>query len=158
MGRRALIPMAIVAVAAAVATACGGAGTPASEQAAAQPTAQSAAKLTIQHVQQGCHVWSNGSQQLATMQLTLAKGGSLELFNNDIDTHQLVQQGGPALDLGAPMAAAGGEKTLVFSEPGTYTFGTTVIEPAGEEEGAAAMDEGGDEVPDNVLQLVVRVA
>src|SRR5262245_45226167 len=69
--------------------------------AAAAPTA---AKLTIQHVQRGCHVWSNGTTTAVTMRLKLKPGQRLTVLDMDVDAHQLLQFAGPAhLRLGAPM-------------------------------------------------------
>lgn len=168
MRKGTLIPAVIAAAAiSAVAAACGGSGgtggQAAGQQTPAAPAAESAAKLAIQHVEPGCHLWSNGQQRLATMELTLAQGGTLTLFNNDVDTHELVQTSGPGLTLPTPMMT-GGQATLAFPTAGVFTFETQVVEEEGElvehgaaEEGEMAM-ESAEEEADHELRLVVRVA
>jgi hypothetical protein len=52
-------------------------------------------KLTIQHVQRGCHVWSNGKMTGAMMRLHLRPGQKLSIMDNDVDPHQVMELAGP---------------------------------------------------------------
>lgn len=63
-------------------------------------------KLTIQHVQRGCHVLSDGSRQAASMRLSLKPGPRLQLFDQDIDPHGLVQLAGLKLQIKGHMMMA----------------------------------------------------
>jgi hypothetical protein len=117
--------------------------------AAAVPAAR---KLTIQHVTNGCHVWSNGSTTAPTMRLALTPGGKLSILDQDVDAHQLVQLAGPArLHLGGPMMANHGT-SLVFARKGVYRFKTRTVEMPGMEMEAKTVG------PDNTLRLLVSVA
>ena len=132
-------------------SACGGSD----EQAAAPaPTAPDAAELTILHVQEGCHVWSDGQRQAATMRLALAEGGTLALVNNDIDAHRLVQVAGPEVALGSTMMMMSGKMAVVFSEPGLYRLRTETVEVEGMEEMMEVETEGAD----NELELEIAVS
>jgi hypothetical protein len=55
---------------------------------AAAPTVR---KLTIQHVQRGCHVWSNGTTTGPMMRLHMRPGQRLAILDEDVDPHQLLQ-------------------------------------------------------------------
>ena len=130
-------------------SACGG-----EEKAAAPaPTAPDSTKLTILHVQEGCHIWSDGERQEATMRLRLSEGGTLTLVNNDIDAHRLVQRAGPEVALGGTMMM-GGKTAVVFSEPGVYRLRTETVEVEGMEEMMEVETEG----PDNELELEIEVS
>lgn len=109
-------------------------------------------KLTIQHVQRGCHVWSNGKRTGAMMRLHLRRGQKLSIVDNDVDPHQMMELAGPTrLHMGGPMMMNHG-MTLAFMKKGVYRLGTRTVEMPG----------GGMEVktigPDNHLRLVVTVA
>jgi hypothetical protein len=109
-------------------------------------------KLTIQHVQRGCHVWSNGKTTGAMMRLHLRPGQKLSIMDNDVDPHQMMELAGPMhLHMGGPMMMNHGE-TIAFMKKGVYRLGTRTVEMPG----------GGMEVktigPDNHLRLVVTVA
>src|SRR5262245_25111229 len=109
------------------------------------------AKLMIQHVQKGCHVWSNGKTTGAMMRLHLAKGQRLTILDMDVDAHQMLQLGGPArLHMGGPMMM-NKSMTLTFSKAGVYHLGTKTVEMPG----AMEVKTTG---PDNTLRLVVAVA
>ena len=110
-------------------------------------------KLTIQHVQRGCHVWSNGKTMGAMMRLHLKPGQKLSIMDNDIDPHQMMELGGPMhMQMGGPMMMNHG-MTLSFMKKGVYRLGTKTVEMPG---------GGGMDVktigPDNHLRLVVTVA
>lgn len=109
-------------------------------------------KLTIQHVQKGCHVWSNGKTTAPAMRLQLKSGQKLSILDADVDAHQMVQLSGPMhVRMGGPMMMNHG-LTLAFPTKGVYRLGTKTVEMPG----------GGMDVktvgPDNHLRLVVTVA
>lgn len=109
-------------------------------------------KLTIQHRQQGCHVWSDGNTTGPMMRLHLKPGQKLSILDQDIDAHQMLQFAGPMhLRMGDPMVMNRG-MTIAFTKKGVYRLGTKTVEMSG----------GGMEVktvgPDNQLRLVVTVA
>lgn len=109
-------------------------------------------KLTIQHVQNGCHVWSDGETTSATMRLHLKPGQKLSILDQDVDPHQMMELAGPMhLRMGGPMMTSQG-MTLAFMKKGVYRLGTKTVEMKG----------GGMDVkttgPDNNLRLVVTVA
>ena len=111
------------------------------------------ARLMIVHVQKGCHLWSNGARQAATMSLKLRPGGTLTVSNVDVDMHQLVQLGGPKVWLPGPLMM-GVARTIHFTKPGVYRFKTKVVEVEGMDEMMTVETIG----PDNVLKLTVLVA
>ncbi len=109
-------------------------------------------KLTIQHTQKGCHVWSDGQKTGTMMQLHLKPGQKLSILDQDVDAHQLMEFAGPMhVRMGGPMMMNRG-MTLAFAKKGVYRLGTKTVE----------MKDGGMEVktvgPDNNLRLVVTVA
>src|SRR5512133_3656094 len=77
-------------------------------------------KLTIQHVQNGCHVWSDGHTTSAMMRLHLRPGQRLSILDQDVDPHQMMELSGPMhLRMGGPMMTSHG-MTLAFMKKGTY--------------------------------------
>lgn len=150
MKRTILVGALAAAAAVLFLSACGG-----SEEKAGVPAqaAQDSAKLTIVHVQKGCHIWSDGQKQAATMRLRVSEGGTLTVVNNDIDVHRLVQAAGPAMALGSPMMM-GAKMAVVFPEPGLYRLRTEVVEVEGMDEMMEVETEG----PDNELELQVEVS
>jgi len=115
--------------------------------------APAARKLTIQHVQRGCHVWSNGTTTAAMMRLQLKHGQRLSILNMDVDAHQMLQFAGPAhLRAGSPMMM-NHSVTLSFPKAGVYRLGTKTVEMPGR----MSMDVK-TIGPDNNLRLVVTVA
>ena len=114
-------------------------------------TQPATAALTIQHVEQGCHVWSNGRVTRSLMRVHLRAGQRLSLLDEDVDAHQLLELVGPApLRLGRPLVMSHGT-TITFAKPGTYRLGTKTVPMPG------AMDVK-TVGPDNTLRLVVMVA
>ncbi len=110
------------------------------------------AKLTIQHVLRGCHVWSNGKTTGAMMRLHLKVGQRLAILDQDVDAHQMLQFAGPMrLRMGGPMMMARGT-TITFAKKGIYRLGTKTVEMPG------GMMEVKTIGPDNKLRLVVTVA
>jgi len=116
----------------------------------ASATTTAADQLTIIHVQKGCHVWSDGSRQMAAVHLRMHTGQMLKVMNEDVDMHRMVLLSGPMMmRLGGPMAQ-GKTDTLTFTKPGTYVFGTKVSAMKG-------MPEAETIGPDNNLKLTVTV-
>jgi hypothetical protein len=114
-------------------------------------TVPAAAKLTIQHVQKGCHVWSNGTTAAAMMRLHLKPGQNLSIIDMDVDAHQMMEFAGPArLHMGGPMMMSN-SRTISFPAKGVYRIGTKTVET----QGAMDVKTIG---PDNKLRLVVTVA
>ena len=110
-------------------------------------------KLTIQHVQRGCHVWAHGTMTGPMMRLHLRLGQHLSVLDQDVDPHQMLEFAGPMrLHMGGPMMTSHGT-TIVFTKKGVYHLGTKTVEMPG---------MGGMDVktigPDNKLRLVVTVA
>ena len=113
--------------------------------------APTTAKLTIQHVQKGCHLWSNGKTSAAMMRLHLKVGQKLSILDMDVDPHQMMQFAGPAhLRMGGPMMM-NHRVTISFPKRGVYRLGTKTVEMPG---GMEVKTTG----PDNNLRLVVTVA
>ena len=109
-------------------------------------------KLTIQHVQKGCHVWSDGQTTGAMMRLHLRPGQRLSILDQDVDPHQMMELAGPMhLRMGGPMMSNHG-MTLAFMKKGVYRLGTKTVEMKG-----AGMDVKTTGA-DNNLRLVVTVA
>jgi hypothetical protein len=111
-------------------------------------------KLTIVHVQRGCHVWSNGKTTGAMMKLHLQLGQKLSVLDQDVDAHQMVELAGPMrLHLGGPMMTNHG-MTLRFTKLGVYRLGTKTVEMKGMAGGMDVKTIGSD----NKLRLMVTVA
>lgn len=106
-------------------------------------------KLTIQHVQKGCHVLSDGSRQVASMRLSLKPGARVQLLDQDIDPHGLVQLAGPKLQIKGHMMM-GERQTITFKQAGVYRLKTRVIE-------MGKMVNVKTIGPDNTLRLTVSV-
>ena len=117
---------------------------------APRPSAQPVS-LTIQHVQRGCHVWSNGKTTAARMHVYLKQGQTLSIMDMDVDAHRMMQFAGPMhLAMGGPMMTNHGMK-MTFMKKGIYRFGTRTVEMSG-------MTDVKTIGPDNKLRLVVTVA
>ena len=109
-------------------------------------------KLTIQHVQKGCHVWSDGKMTAAMMRIHLKPGQKLSILDNDVDAHQMMELAGPThMQMGGPMMMNHG-MTLAFAKKGVYQLGTKTVEMPGS--GMEVKTVG----PDHQLRLVVTVA
>ncbi len=121
--------------------------------AGAAASAPGHATLVIRHQTRGCHTWSvNGGAFRASQKITLARGASLTITNNDVMPHKLVLTKGPAVKLSGPanLAHMGATVTVTFGKAGVYRFTTK----PGEDYVAGIKTVG----PDNVLRLTVRVA
>ena len=109
-------------------------------------------KLMIQHVQRGCHVWSDGKTTAAMMRLHLRVGQKLSILDQDVDAHQMLQFAGPMhLRMGKPMMTNHG-MTLAFTKKGVYRLGTKTVEMPGMTMDVKTIG------PDNNLRLLVTVA
>ena len=137
MNRRTLTAVALTSVAA-----IGAAG------AAAAPASS---VLTIRHQMRGCHTWSfDGKTWAAARSVTLARGSTLKVVNNDVMSHLLVQLTGPKATIATPsMAHPGASATVRFTKTGVYTFRT--------KGGADYMKNVKTVGPDNRLTLQVTV-
>jgi hypothetical protein len=81
-------------------------------------------RLTIQHVQRGCHVWSNGKATGAMMRLHLERGQTLSIMDMDVDAHKKMQFAGPMqMPMSGPMMTTHGME-MTFTKKGVYRFGT----------------------------------
>lgn len=107
-------------------------------------------RLTIVHLQKGCHSWSTGrGAPAAGVKVVLERGQRLTVVNQDLDTHKLVRLAGPRIALGKPLAM-NDRATLTFSKPGVYKLRTMKMETPG-------MPEVKTVGPDHVLAMLVVV-
>ncbi len=110
------------------------------------------AKLTIRHQLRGCHTWSfdNGPYK-ASLKVSVARGTTVVVTDNDMMPHKLIQLVGPAVKLsGAAMNHMGATARVTFLKKGTYRFGTK----PGEDYMKGIKTVG----PDNVMRLIVTVS
>ena len=112
------------------------------------------AVVTIRHQMRGCHSWSvNGGAYRASQSVTIARGGTLKVVDNDVMPHKLVQVSGPKVAiLRAAMAHMSAFASVHFTKAGVYTFTT---KPGEDYKWAGKMKTTGE---DNVLRLKVKVA
>jgi plastocyanin len=119
---------------------------------AATASPQAGTTLTIRHQLRGCHSWSvNGGAYKPSQSVTLTKGATLTIVNNDVMPHKLVKVSGPGLSLSssANMSHAAATTHVKFAKAGVYTFTTK----AGEDYMNGVKTIGAD----NVLRLKVTV-
>jgi hypothetical protein len=119
---------------------------------AATASPQAGTTLTIRHQLRGCHSWSvNGGASKPSQVLTLTKGATLTIVNNDVMPHKFVKVSGPALSLAssANLNHSGATTHVKFAKAGVYTFTTK----AGEDYMKGVKTIGAD----NVLRLKVTV-
>jgi hypothetical protein len=109
--------------------------------------------LIIRHQTRGCHAWSLGETGAAQVSQTvwLKRGVHLEIGNNDVMPHKLMQLSGPRVSLpaGASMRSLGAMIEVGFVKAGVYRFATK----AGEDYSKGVRTIG----PDNMLKLRVIV-
>jgi plastocyanin len=112
-----------------------------------------AATLTIRHQMKGCHTWSfNGGSYRAAQTITLSRGVTLTVKNNDVMPHKLVRTSGSAVQLRTPsMSRMGAVARIRFTKAGVYRFKT---KPGEDYSWASHMETKGE---DNVLRLTVTV-
>ncbi len=140
--------------------------------AAGSSAAPKTASLQINHFVRGCHNWSlNGGAYKVNQTVTLARGGTLLLTNNDLMVQDLVKTSGPAvrmkltamgnMSMGAmmqmggkaspsAMAHMGARLQVTFATPGTYRF--KLVDRGDYFKNIKTVG------PDNKLTLIVRVA
>ena len=109
-----------------------------------------AKRVAIVHVQKGCHVWSLGATRTVTLSLSLRKGDTLAVVNQDLDMHRLVQVSGPSTKTG-PFLMMNQRVSVHFTKAGLYRFHTRVADMRG-------MPKAETIGPDNKLLLTVRVS
>jgi hypothetical protein len=109
------------------------------------------ARLTIIHVQKGCHVWSASGKGTpsAGVKVVLKRGQRLTVLNQDLDTHKLVRLAGPKVALGKAMSM-NDRVTVAFPKPGIYKLRTMKMETPG-------MPEVKTMGRDNLLAMLVVV-
>ncbi len=112
-----------------------------------------AATLTIRHQIRGCHTWSlNGGAYKAAQSITLSRGATLVVKNNDVMPHKLVRTSGPAVQFRTPaMNRMGATARVQFAKAGVYRLKT---KPGEDYSWASHMETKGE---DNVLRLTVTV-
>jgi plastocyanin len=130
-------------------------------------SASGGSTLVIRHQLKGCHSWSaNGDTYKPTQSITLHRGGSVTVTNNDVMSHKLVETSGPAVTIArvsvgmgmgmkgtfppAMMPRMGSSSKVTFSKPGVYKFTTK----PGEDFMSGVKTVG----EDNVLKLTVTVS
>lgn len=135
--------------------------------ASAHAAGRGTSTLLIRHQYEHCHAWSlNGGPFRARQSLTLGRGATLTVIDDDVMPHRLVEVGGPAVTWrnGTTMPMMGGDvsstrglmrhmgasTTIGFSRPGVYRFLTR----AGEDFVPGIRTGGAD----NVLTLTVHVS
>lgn len=111
------------------------------------------ATLTIRHQMRGCHAWSfNGGAYKAALKITVARGTTLEVIDNDAMPHKLVQTSGSKLTLKTPaMKHMSATAHVTFSKAGVYKLTTKAGEDYPSMKGMKTVGE------DNVLRLTVTV-
>jgi plastocyanin len=99
------------------------------------------AAVAIRHQTHGCHAWSvDGGAYAASHVVTLHRGGTITVTNNDVMPHQLVKTSGPAITItrekagmsmgpkhtypAAMLARMGASAKLTFTKAGTYKLTT----------------------------------
>jgi plastocyanin len=120
--------------------------------AASAASAPGHASLQIRHQLHGCHSWSvNGGTFKASQSITLRRGGSLTVTNDDVMPHTLVLTSGPALRIAHPaLKRMGASLEVTLTKPGVYRFTTK----PGEDYMSGVKTIG----EDNVLRLTVVVS
>ena len=123
--------------------------------------------LVIRHQLKGCHSWSaNGDAYKPSQSITLRRGASLSVTNNDVMPHKLVETSGAAvtftrlkagMGMGmkgtfapAMLPRMGSSSKVTFTKPGVYKFTTK----AGEDYMSGVKTIG----EDNILRLTVTVS
>jgi plastocyanin len=120
---------------------------------AAPAGAAPGAQIVIRHQLKGCHTWAVDSEAFqAAHTVTVVRGTTFTLVNNDVMPHTFIQLSGPKLAFVHPLLNHMGAKLkFTVAKPGTYRFTTK----AGEDYKGMAMKTIGK---DNVLKLTVVVS
>ena len=123
--------------------------------------------LVIHHQLRGCHAWSwNEGASRADQTVSISRGSSITVTNDDLMPHKLIETNGPAvvytrITMGAPMGAKkafppamlariGATSKITFAKAGTYRFTTQA--------GGGYMAPVKTVGPDNTLRLTVHVS
>ena len=107
-------------------------------------------RLTIVHIQKGCHAWSNGERAPAAgVKIILKRNQRLTVINQDLDTHKLVRLAGPKVALGRALSM-NDRVTLTFKKAGVYKLFTQKTMTPG-------MPEVETIGPDHILAMLVVV-
>ena len=110
--------------------------------------------LVIHHQMRGCHAWSRGltGKSKVSQTLWLKRGVHLEIGNNDVMPHKLVQTSGPLVRFpeGASMNSLGAMIEIQFPTTGVYRFTTK----AGEDYSKGVRTVGADNRL--LLRVIVR--
>jgi len=112
------------------------------------------AQIVIRHQMRGCHAWSvNGGAYRVKLSLTLARGGTIRLVNDDVMPHKLIQKSGPAVRYTGKrlMNHMGASMKVTFPRAGVYRFTT---KPGEDYPGIHTKTTG----EDHVLRLAVHVS
>jgi hypothetical protein len=107
------------------------------------------ADLTIVHIVQGCHNWTDGKTIAEKADVTLRRGGRLTILNQDVDIHKVVQLAGTKISTGKGLGMNASLK-LRFANHGLYRFKTVTSEMPG-------MPDMKTVGPDYRLILIVHV-
>jgi len=108
--------------------------------------------LIIRHQAHGCHAWAiGGGAYKASQVVTLRRGVHLEVGNNDVMAHKLLQLSGPRAKFmpSATMNSLGEMTEIRFPRAGVYRFATK----AGEDYTKGMKTHG----EDNALKVKVIV-
>jgi hypothetical protein len=113
---------------------------------------RSSATLTIRHQARGCHTWSfAGGRSAPAQRVTMTRGGTLRVVDNDVMPHRLVQTRGAHVRIvHAQMSRTGATASVRFTRTGVYKFKTK----AGEDYPGVHAPTTGE---DYVLRLTVTV-
>ena len=106
------------------------------------------ARVTVQHVTQGCHELSIGARHGTALKLTVARDKAIGVFNMDGDSFRIVQVSGPKIATG-PRVTTGLMNVLAFERAGRYVFSVVGVSKGQLRERTLG--------PDNTLRLTIRV-
>jgi hypothetical protein len=119
---------------------------------AAGASAHAVKTITIRHQMHGCHAWAQtGGPWKASLRITADRDALIQVIDNDVMPHRLVQVSGPKIRVQTPnMHRPGARAQLTLAGKGVYTFKTR----AGEDYPGMEMHTVG---ADNVLRLTILV-
>jgi hypothetical protein len=106
------------------------------------------ARVTVQHVTQGCHELSIGARHGSALNLTVARKRAVGIFNTDGDSFRIVQVSGPKIATGGRLMT-GLMNVLAFEHTGRYVFKVARVAKGSSPARAVG--------PDNTLRLRIRV-
>jgi hypothetical protein len=115
----------------------------------AAPSSHGTVKVSIIHLQKGCHTWSTSKMQPPTLSLTLHRRDRIHVTNADTSGQRLVQVAGPRLRFAGALKIGQGTN-IGFPKAGVYRFKALAFEVPG-------MPEVKTTGPDHDLVLIVRV-